>query len=70
MGYGYGVVIAPLSIIFQLSRVGQFYWWRKPRYPEKPPTCGKSLTTLIKMLHRIHLAMIGIRTFNFSGDMY
>jgi hypothetical protein len=24
-------------------RGGQYYWWRKPEYPEKPPTCS-SLT--------------------------
>jgi len=33
--------------IFQLFRGGQFYWWSKLEYPEKPVTCHKSLTNFI-----------------------
>ena len=60
--------LTPLLAIFQLYRVGQFYWWRKPEYTEK--TTHLSQVTDKTLSHNIlHLALVEIRTHNINGDL-
>jgi hypothetical protein len=52
---------------FPLYCEDQFYWWRRPDFPEKPTELPQVADNLF---HIVHLAISGIRIHNFSGDRH
>ena len=59
------------SSIFKLYPGDEFYWWRKPEYPENSIDLLQVTYTLYHIiLHQEHLALRGILSHNYRGDRH
>jgi hypothetical protein len=54
--------LTPLSTLFQLYGGGQFYWWRKPEYPEDTTDLSQVIDKRYHTIwYRVHIACAGFK---------
>jgi len=50
--------LMPLSAILQLYHGNQFYWWRKPEYPERTSDPGQATGKLYHLRLRVECTLL------------
>ena len=53
-------ILTPLSAIFQLYHGDQFWWWRKPEYPERTTDPGQAYGKLYHLRLRVECTLFVI----------
>ena len=69
MGYGLCLWCLTSLTIVQLYSGGQFYCLGTPSTRRKPLYRSQSIDKLFHIMYRVHLAMGGIRTHNYSDNI-
>ena len=54
----FDLCLTPLSALFQLYHGDQFYWWKKPEYPERTTDHGQATGKLYHLRLIVHLFVI------------